>query len=132
MQTKRTFKVRFHLAKGVNFMKWQIKNELTGTVIFLDPSEVSLRLRNCFLRNQIGTAKKINEGANKSVCAWVECDSYELETKTTIKLGYKLAYNPKETPNWSLDNIESFWHGENIDGKTFKEVLTSNRSLYSV
>jgi hypothetical protein len=131
MKTQRTYKVRFHLAQGENFMKWQVKDS-EGNASFYEPSEVSLKLRNCFLRNQPTTARKIHDGANKTVCAWVECESVEVVKMVKISKGYHLSYNPRVRPNWSLDNIESFWHGENMDGKVFYEVLSSNKRLYSV
>lgn len=64
--------VRFHLGAGKNFMKWQVKED--GRVSYFDPETTNLVLINAKLRNQIETAKKINQGANKTVCAWVECD----------------------------------------------------------
>jgi hypothetical protein len=124
MGTKRNFKVRFHLAQGVNYMKWQIRDN-EGNVIYLEPSEVSLSLHNCKLINRPSTAKKIHEGANKSVCAWVECEGYTINTPPTIVDNYILTYNPRVAPNWNLN-------GNNVDGQIFEEIETLDRSLHLV
>ena len=131
MKAQRKYKVRFHLAPGENFMKWQVK-DAEGNVSFYEPSEVSLKLCNCFLRNQPTTAKKIHDGANKTVCAWVECESVEVVRSVKFKNGFHLAYNPRVMPNWFLNNEKSKLHGKNLDGKEFREVLSSNRRLYLV
>ena len=112
-------------------MKWQVKDE-EGNVSFYEPSEVSLRLRNCFLRNQSGTAKKIHQGISKVVCAWIECESVEVESFISITKGFNLSYNPRVNPYWRMNNENSPCHNENIDGKLFPEVLSSDRKLFSV
>ena len=128
----RRYKVRFHLAQGVNFMKWQIKDTADGHVSYYYPSKASLRLKNCKLVNRPTTAQRIHDGAHKTVCAWIECESVEAEIPKRVTKGFKLSYNPRVKPNWELQNQDSMWHGENIDGKEFGEILSSNRSLYSV
>ena len=105
-------------------MKWQVKDS-EGNVIFLDPKEVSIKLHNCKLVNRPTTAKKIHEGANKEVCAWVECESYNVDVPPSVVDDYILKYNPRVTPNWDL-------RGENVDGKIFEEIETVNRSLHLV
>jgi hypothetical protein len=119
---KRNYKVRFHLAKGKNFMKWQVRS-INGEVSYYDPFKVSLRLSNCFLRNQLGTSNKIFLGANKTVCAWVECESVSIESIGDAE-GCHLRYNPKVEPNWTLE-------GKVVDGQEFNEILSYNRSLYT-
>ena len=124
MGIKRNIKVRFHLAKGVNYMKWQVKDS-DGTVLFFEPSEVSLNLHNCKLRNRPSTATKIYQGANKEVCAWIECEGYHVTTPPTTVDNQIVTYNPRVTPNWVLNN-------ENVDGNIFEEIETLNRSLHLV
>ena len=68
---ERIYQVRFHLAKGENFMKWQVKDLSNGEVNYYDPSEYQLVMYDSVLKNQKTTAKKINCGANKTVCAWI-------------------------------------------------------------
>ena len=50
-------KVRFHLAKGENYMKWQVK-DANGDVQYLEPEQVSIKMYGCKLINQRGTAEK--------------------------------------------------------------------------
>ncbi len=124
------YKVRFHLSKGVNYMKWQVRDN-EGNVQYFEPSEVSLKLKDCKLKNQISTARKIHNGAHKAVCAWVECESVEvIDTVDVDGLG-QLSYNPQTTPNWVLRNERSTSNGKNIDGCSFDEVVRSNRNLFS-
>ena len=120
---ERQYKVRFHLAQGVNFMKWQVRDS-EGNVNFYDPNTTSLRLRNCKLVNRPSTAKKIHDGANKEVCAWISCESVEVNRKSNAE-GMRLSYNPKVTPNWVMG-------GENVDGQEIDFIITKERSLYSV
>jgi len=122
MGTQRNIKVRFHLAQGVNFMKWQIKDN-KGNVIYLEPSEVSLSLHNCKLVNRPSTAKKIHEGAHKTVCAWIECEGYNINKPPTVVDNQIVTYNPRVTPNWVLN-------GENVDGVIYEEIETLNRALH--
>ena len=121
------FKVRFHLAQGENFMKWQVKLP-NGEVKFYEPSEVSIRMFGCFLRNQKGTAQKIHDGANKTVCAWVECDDVvvmpvEDELVSEMEEFTRVSYNPRVAPNWVCQ-------GENADGKEMTFLISEGRSLY--
>lgn len=133
----RPHKVRFHLANGPNFLKWQVK-DAEGNVEFYEPTEVSLELTNCFLRNQRGTAEKIHEGADKTVCAWVECEKVEV-TKYTEEPGLdhegvkeinvndlvNLHYNPRVLPFWNI-------YGVNVDGKEYDTIISLEKTLYII
>ncbi len=122
------YKVRFHLAKGEHYMHWQIKDE-NDEVIYYDPSETNLRLTNCTLKNQMGTAEKIFRGANKSVCAWIECEDYELHNRSTsLPIKHKLSYNPKVLPFWHVRDRE--YH--NLDNCFIKDMYTIGREVFSV
>lgn len=118
------FKVRFHLAKGKNYRKWQIK-DADGTVSFYEPSEVTLYMRNCFLHNNKKTAEKIFGGEDKTVCAWVSCkevDVVVLPIKNPMN-SVNLAYDPRVAPHWR--------NGEdNIDGTDYDELFTSDRKIF--
>ncbi len=49
----RPIKVRFHLAKGENFMKWQVTSP--SGVAYYDPEHFHITMRNCKLRNRKST-----------------------------------------------------------------------------
>lgn len=44
------YKVRFHLGRGENYMKWQI-SELGGKPAYFKPEDVNLNLIKCTLKN---------------------------------------------------------------------------------
>lgn len=116
-------KVRFHLAKGDNFMKWQIRDD-KGNVVYVDPENYRLVMEYCQLVNQKSTAKKIKNGANKSVCAWIKCS--KVQVYNDVGTGAKetiLSFNPKVKPNWVFG-------GENADGSKFRHIYSGNRKLY--
>ena len=117
------FKFRFHLGKGENFMHWRIEDMNTGRVTFEDPKKVQFTLMGCFLRNQKGAANKIHSGGNKTVCAWIECESYiPMPLAGEAKYGKKVAYNPRVAPYWHIG-------GENVDGKTFETLVTQDNQV---
>ena len=118
------YKVRFHLAKGKNYKKWQIKSP-SGAVSFHEPSEVTIFMHGCILHNNTNMALKIYEGANKDVCAWVSCEDVTvacLPTKNIMSTSTKVLYNPKVSINWRHK-------GENVDGFEFDELFTSERHI---
>jgi hypothetical protein len=128
------FKVRFHLGAGEHFQHWQVTNRHTGEVTYYDPAVTSLELFSATLRNQPATARKIHQGANKSVCAWIECSSVlVVRANREIvqacegaldKLGSPcVRYNPKIAPNW-IDDA-----GNNIDGAKFSQLSTIGRRV---
>lgn len=120
-----SYRVRFHLAKGPNFLKWQVKNMETGDVSYHDPKQVSLRLRTARLKNQKATALKINQGANKSVCAWVEADEATVLAPSEYSDLEPVSYNPK---------IEPFWRDRqnaNIDGTSHTVIVTEGNRLFT-
>lgn len=114
-------KVRFHLGGGENFMKWQVRDG--RRVEYHDPDKVSLTLRGCRLRNAPGVAKRIHGGANKSVCAWIECESVEVSPRRRRRVGAGVYFNPRVAPHWRDAN------GRNIDGARAREMRTAGRSV---
>lgn len=123
---ERQYQIRFHLAKGKNFMKFQVKNLKTGEVEYFDPDTTSLVLYDCVLKNQKTTAQKINCGANKTVCAWVRASKVIfLNTKTTLGKEYEVGYNPRIAPYWRD------FEGNDIDNESFGEIRTMGRSLFA-
>lgn len=115
-------KVRFHLAQGENYMKWQVKNH-HGEVTYHDPQEVTLAMYECKLVNQQGTAQKIFDGANKTVCAWIECEGICILASTTEIKSNKVSYNPRVAPHWMMNGVD-------VDGIRFNYLKTSGRSVY--
>lgn len=118
-------KVRFNLGKGPRYMKWKI--EYThGEPEYLDPKEVQLIMIGCILRNQKATAEKIHQGANKTVCAWVECCDVIITTQTGIDVeSNRIMYNPRKTPNWT-NNAE-----ENLDNQYYSKIISLDKILFA-
>ena len=128
------FRVRFHLANGPHFMQWQVTNKATNEVTYYDPAVTSLELFSAVLRNQPATARKIHQGANKSVCAWIDCASILVVSagreivqsceESLDRLGLPcVRYNPRIAPNWVDDA------GQNIDGAKFSQLSTIGRRV---
>ena len=127
-------KVRFNLGRGANYMKWKVQYP-NGVVEYHNPSEVQLILKDCQLRNHKGVAKKIFDGANKTVCAWVLCKDIEiinLATTNYLKPFLKfdlmfdrIKYNPRVKPNWLLnDNI--------VDNEFINSIGSVDSGLYKI
>jgi hypothetical protein len=117
------FKVRFNLGAGVRYMKWKITSP-DGSVQYLEPSEVVLTMTKAKMVNQPSTANKIFNGANKTVCAWVEAEDVQVSNKNNArKLGKRVSYNPRVAPNWVLD-------GKNVDGKSFNKLVSADRGIF--
>ncbi len=119
------YTVRFNLGRGDNYMKWKIENLYTKEKVYLDPSEVSIVMSNCKLKNRINQATKIFNGDNKTVCAWVLCErvGWYINNKLTKTNKDQIRYNPREFPNWRQGE-------DNVDNKTFKQLLTINKNIY--
>lgn len=124
MKTKRDNKLRFHLAKGVNFMKWQLRNKNQGIIEYYNPSEFTYTIKNGKLNNQKNVAKKIYEGSNKTVCSWI---SFDVGCSNLSDFNhaecYKISYNPRTNPYWvcndiPLSNLDGFEGDIYINGKT--------------
>tara|TARA_R110002020_G_scaffold393965_3_gene604044 strand:- start:110 stop:544 length:435 start_codon:yes stop_codon:yes gene_type:complete len=129
---KRNWKVRFHLGKGDNFMKWRIENVETKEVTFYSPDKVMISMIDCKLHNHKGTAKKINEGQNKTVCAWIMCknvnviasQNYSFEKFIHEEGMTNVAqYNPRVTPYWRDQD------DNNIDKHEYRFMLTYGTKL---
>lgn len=123
------YHVRFHLAKGRNYLKWQVKNTETGDVRYYDPDLYELVMTKCKLMNNIRTAQKIHDGANKEVCAWISCYSVIplVNTNKKVEEKNKISYNPRIAPYWRNSNKE-----ENIDNSSFSYLYTKGRELFEL
>ena len=122
------YRVRFHLARGDNYMKWQVFDKQQNTKDYFDPNSKSIFMKNCEPGNHATTAKKIYDGENKTVCAWVSCDDYQVwdndrfTLSTNAMTHYK--YNPKKNPHWFTDNHD------NRDGLKLDTMITQKRAVY--
>lgn len=122
--SKTKYQIRFNLGKGERYMKWKITSP-KGNVQYLEPTEVTLYLEDCKLINNKGTAKKIYDGANKTVCAWIEAKNvivYHRMSDDFVEGGIKVSYNPRVTPNWVMN-------GENVDKKKVGNLITLNNTV---
>lgn len=120
----RKYKIRFHLGRGENYMKWQIQHPDNPTEYHVAEG-VWLVMTNCKLYNRPNVAANIHRGANKTVCAWVECESVEAFTTPILK-GTKdvhLAFNPRVNMFWNID-------GENVDNAEYEMLYTYQRRVY--
>ena len=120
-------KVRFNLGRGKNFMKWKVQYP-NGIVEYYSPIDAQLILKGCQLRNHKGVAKKIFEGGEKVVCAWVLCDEIEISTRKFLQLDtycHRIKYNPRVQPNWLLN-------GEVVDNQKYEQIGSVDFGLYKI
>ena len=119
-----TTKVRFHLANGPNKYRWQVR---TGDEVeYYDPEDVILEMHNAVLRNQRGTADRILSGENKTVCAWVECDSVIVKPRGQFSVPDVKSffhYNPKRRVHWFNSKRQD------IDNTTHPMLATFGRLI---
>jgi len=125
-------KVRFNLSAGKNYMKWKVEYPDKASE-YLDPAQVQLLMRGCQLRNQKTTARKIHQGANKTVCAWILCDRVYIKRDKADHLPVEadmtqVKYNPRKHPFWftGLDDDPV-----NVDMQYSNMVITDDRKLYA-
>jgi hypothetical protein len=117
-------KVRFHLGRGENYQRWQVKQG--DSIEYYDPEDVILQMSNATLRNQRKTAERICNGENKTVCAWVECDGLTVlpsNPETAPAVQDFAHYNPKRRP---------FWHNtkrEDLDNTNYQRLATYGRLI---
>jgi len=125
----RKYQVRFHLAKGENFMKFQVKDLSNGDTSYYDPEQYQVVMYDCILKNQKTTAKKINCGANKTVCAWIRAGLVVIrnlgsQSEYPYSPSYEITYNPRDKPYWCD------YDGNDVDNTECGEILTANRKLF--
>lgn len=118
------FTLRFNLGAGKNFQKWKLVYP-SGIVKYFVPNEVSLVLSGCKLRNSPATSKKIFDGADKTVCAWIEADTAVVLKKVAVVVGVPILFNPRICPNWQVA-------GESSDNARFKTIMTTGSKLYAI
>lgn len=131
------YKVRFHLGRGKNFMKWQVTSNLntgdgTGAkhvVSYVNPLDNQLAMLGCKLSLQPTAAQKIHDGANKTVCAWIECESVQVLEVNRLKPNeqdYRIKFNPRQNPEWTdgYNNV--------VSGNEYEILFTNDRTLWVV
>lgn len=122
------YRVRFHLAKGENFRKWQVRHP-DGTKTYHDPETTTILMRDCYLRNSRKVAERIHAGANKTVCAWVLCKQVHIwqcrpeATPVDMQIA-TVRFNPRVLPHWHDE------HGTDLDGTRLDRVMSWNRDLF--
>lgn len=127
------YKIRFHLGRGENFMKWQVKtlvSDGSDIVQYFEPDEYQLAMFKSKLKVQPAAAKKIHEGACKTVCAWVECEELQiLGSADFVKPNvndFYVRFNPRTNPNWV--NMQ----GDILSDEKYELIVTQDRSLFVV
>jgi hypothetical protein len=124
------YKVRFNLGRGENFMKWKVTSP-NGDVEYYSPDHNTLVMNGCKLRNSPATAQKIHDGANKTVCAWIDADHVSIHKPWDCQLLWsvdkELRFNPRDQPHWS-------YAGDirNIDNQDVDLIITQGRRLWDV
>ena len=110
-------------------MKWKVTSP-NGDVEYYDPDYNTIVMSGCKLRNSPATAQKIHDGANKTVCAWVDADHVDVKVndfQLLWSVDKELRFNPREQPHWS-------YAGDirNIDNQEVDLIITQNRRLWDV
>jgi hypothetical protein len=118
-QGTKMFRIRFHLGLGKHYKSWQISNK--SEKIFIRPEEYSLIMYNCQLINKKNIAKKIFQGQNKTVCAWVLCERFELSPILNIK--NLIYYNPRIAPHWTDEQMND------LDNLKFEKLYTHKKYI---
>lgn len=123
------YKVRFNLGRGEHFMKWKVTSP-EGCVDYYDPETYVIIMHNCKLRNQPSTANKIFDGANKTVCAWIDAEHVEVRRDPVTILysaDLEVMFNPRKKPYWTY-----YTEPQNIDNKEIECIVTTGRRLWDV
>lgn len=113
-------KLRFHLQRGENYMKWQYKSEKRTTYF---PTKDFYGVLHGKLHNNRKIADAIHSGSNKNVCAWIASkpglsavNSWELMCAEENFMGddyLRVEYNPRNKPYWTIGGLDI-----NVDGYT--------------
>lgn len=119
-------KVRFHLAAGKHHRHWQVTD--ADGVHYYNPNEVTLVIVDGYLHNQPNAARKIFDGANKDVCAWIWAKAVNVMPAGSFIPGdlKEIAYNPKNAPYWTGEG------GKDIDGSSYKMLVTNGRKVFTI
>ena len=113
------------LARGDNYMKWQVFDRQANTKDYFDPDSKCIIMKQCVLRNHKQAALRIFEGQNKTVCAWIDHETYTVsDTLPPLARLTNYKYNPRKNPHWFTDD------SNNADNLRFKTMATNKRKVY--
>ena len=119
------YRVRFHLAKGANFMKWQIRQG--KKVVYIDPAQHKLEMLGCKLVNKINKAKQVHKRGVKDVAGWVECDDVVINDEIGVDNLERLFYNPIRDPQWRRESDSGEFACDNSEYAT---LVTQGKQVY--
>jgi len=104
-------------------MKWQITKDREPPS-YVSPEQFRLVMRGCVLKNNKKLAREIHQGQNKKVCAWILCESLELQQADQIRvpLGTKIMFNPRKNPFWTDGTSD-------LDNKRFSLISSIGKEL---
>ena len=123
-------RLRYHLGRGENYKKWQIRNR-DGSVEYIHPDDMVVAISNARLHNRRKVADKIYQGENKTVCAWIDCEILSKGTELWIHDEWsKIYYNPRETPYWTLFGEQGKIGATNLDNKMLDYVFIKGTEIY--
>lgn len=117
------YKVRFHLGRGENFLRWQVRGP--DGVRYYDPESCSLSLRGCVLKNRRSVAEKVKSSQRRDVCGHVACEAVEVLTDVVDKRGRMVHFDPKVAPHWTIEGLEGAQ-----DGAKIPLMVSVGRRLY--
>lgn len=119
------YNIRFHLAKGKNYMKWQVR--YGKNVRYYDPNHYQLELDSCKLINKTNKAKRVNNSGKKEVSGWITCKHITITNNVPIDDLEKLYYNPIRDPHWrrESDCNEFIW-----DDSEYSTLVTNGKQVY--
>lgn len=118
------YKIRFNLSRGKNYLKWKVEHP-DGKIVYYNPIGSQLIMHDCTLKNYSKVSERIFKGRNKSVCAWVLCNTIELRHDNFLRdKTTRVKYNPRVQPNWMIDDQVS-------DNIKLGSVYSIDYSLYT-
>jgi hypothetical protein len=135
MNAKTHSEVRFHLARGKNYLKWQVKIVQNGGKLcehYYDPTEYELELVGCRLVNRPGQAKRVFDAGVKSVTGWIKCDTVHVKNinrydPVMVDDLEKLYYNPIKDIHWRRESDAGEF---NWDYSEYAALVTQGRRVY--
>ena len=127
--------VRFHLAKGKNYLKWQVKIVQNGEKLcehYYDPNEYELELVGCRLVNRPGQAQRVFDAGVKDVTGWIKCDTVHVKNitrhdATIVDCLEKLYYNPIKDIHWRRESDAGEF---NWDYSEYATLITNGKQVY--
>ena len=109
-------------------MKWQVRSTDGNVVEYYRPEKEQIAMFNAKLKVQLGTSKKIHEGACKTVCAWIECEDFQVLGQPNFikpcENDFYVRFNPRNNPNWT-DRYSNIMNDEKFD-----VLVTDDRSIF--